>query len=89
MPAVGSSTGGPTPGTSYRLQNVTSGLLLDSGGSTTGGSPVNQWTWDPSPNLQWRFVVDVGGGYHQIINHANGMAVDGGGATTSGAAAKQ
>ncbi|GAB3059811.1 alpha-L-fucosidase [Micromonospora schwarzwaldensis] len=79
-------SGGST--TWQRITNVTNGLVLDSGGNVASGSPLKQWSWDGSTNLQWQ-LVDLGTGYHRIVNRTNGMVVDGFGQTTNGAAAQQ
>ncbi|MBY8870679.1 alpha-L-fucosidase [Micromonospora sp. PLK6-60] len=76
------------PATYQRITNVTNGLALDSGGNVAAGSPLKQWSWDSSSNLQWQ-VVDLGNGYHRIVNRTNGMVVDGYGLTGNGAAAQQ
>ncbi|WP_089157757.1 alpha-L-fucosidase [Micromonospora sp. NBS 11-29] len=83
IPTLG---GGST--TWQRITNVTNGLALDSGGNVASGSPLKQWSWDGSTNLQWQ-LVDLGTGYHRIVNRTNGMVVDGFGQTTNGAVAQQ
>ncbi|MFG1673794.1 alpha-L-fucosidase [Micromonospora sp. NPDC049282] len=83
IPALG---GGTT--TWQRITNATNGLALDSGGNVASGSPLKQWTWDGSTNLQWQ-LVDLGTGYHRIVNRTNGMVVDGFGRTGNGVAAGQ
>ncbi|MFJ8690967.1 alpha-L-fucosidase [Micromonospora wenchangensis] len=76
------------PATYQRITNVTNNLALDSGGSVTTGSPLKQWTWDGSANLQWQ-VIDLGTGYYRIVNRTNGLVVDGNGLTSNGATAQQ
>lgn len=71
-----------------RIANVTTGLVLDSGGNVPSGSVLKQWTWDGSTNLQWQ-LVDVGGGYYRVVNRTNGMVVDSWGNTANGANARQ
>jgi len=71
-----------------RIANVTSGLVLDGGGNVAAGSPVKQWSYDGSTNLQWQ-LVDLGGGYYRIVNRTNGMVADSGGNTANGATATQ
>ncbi|KKK06570.1 alpha-L-fucosidase [Micromonospora sp. HK10] len=71
-----------------RIANVTTGLVLDSGGNVASGSVLKQWNWDGSTNLQWQ-LVDVGGGYYRIVNRTNGMVVDSWGNTANGANARQ
>jgi alpha-L-fucosidase len=85
IPALGS---GPTPTGYVKIANVTTGLVLDSGGSVGFGSVVKQWSDVSSPNLQWQ-LVDVGGGYYRIVNRANGMVVDSWGNGANGASALQ
>ncbi|WP_255421174.1 MULTISPECIES: alpha-L-fucosidase [Micromonospora] len=85
IPALGS---GPTPAGYVKIANVTTGLVLDSGGSVGSGSVVKQWSDVSSPNLQWQ-LVDVGGGYYRIVNRANGMVVDSWGSAANGANARQ
>ncbi|MFM9588257.1 alpha-L-fucosidase [Streptomyces scabiei] len=76
------------PTTYFRVDNVTNGLSLDSGGNVASGSSLKQWTWDGHANLQWQ-LVDVGGGYVKLVNRTNGMVADGWGATANGSAARQ
>ncbi|MFC8846673.1 MULTISPECIES: beta-L-arabinofuranosidase domain-containing protein [unclassified Micromonospora] len=82
------NTGGGTPTGFVRIANVTTGLVLDSGGNVSSGSVLKQWNWDGSTNLHWQ-LVDLGGGYHRIVNRTNGMVVDSWGNTTNGADARQ
>jgi alpha-L-fucosidase len=85
IPALG---GGGT-GTGYvKIANVTSGLVLDSGGNVASGSNLKQWNYDGSTNLQWQ-LVDLGNGYHRIVNRTNGMVADSWGNTANGAPARQ
>ncbi|WP_262284285.1 beta-L-arabinofuranosidase domain-containing protein [Micromonospora sp. MA102] len=83
-----SLAGGSTPTGYVKIANVTTGLVLDSGGSVGSGSVVKQWSDVSSPNLQWQ-LVDAGGGYHRVVNRANGMVVDSWGNATNGASALQ
>ncbi|MFI0137929.1 alpha-L-fucosidase [Streptomyces luteogriseus] len=76
------------PATYFRITNATNGLALDSGGDVASGSNLKQWTWDGSPNLQWRAEA-VGGGYYRLVNRTNGMVADGWGATDDGSPARQ
>ena len=85
----------PHPGRAGRLPtgwakiaNVTTGLVLDSGGNVASGSNLKQWTYDGSTNLQWQFV-DLGSGYYRIVNRTNGMVADSWGNTANGAPARQ
>ncbi|WP_410671619.1 alpha-L-fucosidase [Amycolatopsis sp. cmx-4-68] len=79
----------PTPGSAplptgwARIANVTTGLVLDSGGNVASGSGLKQWNWDGSANLQWQ-LTDAGGGYHRIVNRTNGMVADSGGSSANG-----
>ncbi|WP_031525468.1 alpha-L-fucosidase [Streptomyces sp. NRRL F-5123] len=85
IPALG---GGGT-GTGYvKIANVTSGLVLDSGGNVASGSNLKQWNYDGSSNLQWQ-LVDLGNGYYRIVNRTNGMVADSWGNTANGAPARQ
>jgi alpha-L-fucosidase len=80
----------PTPGTGplptgwARIANVTTGLVLDSGGNVASGSVLKQWNYDGSTNLQWQ-LADVGGGYYRLVNRTNGMVADSGGNSANGA----
>jgi len=85
IPTLGA--GGPQTGW-VRIGNVTTGLVLDSGGNVASGSNLKQWTWDGSTNLQWQFV-DLGGGWFRIVNRTNTMVVDSWGNTANGAPARQ
>jgi DUF1680 family protein len=80
--------GGSLPTGYVKIKNVTSGLVLDSGGSVTSGSVVKQWSDVSSNNLQWQ-LVDVGGGYYRIVNRANGMVIDSWGNAANGASVLQ
>jgi alpha-L-fucosidase len=85
IPALG---GGGT-GTGYvKIANVTTGLVLDSGGNVASGSNLKQWSYDGSTNLQWQ-LVDLGNGYYRIVNRTNGMVADSWGNTANGAPARQ
>ncbi|WP_225849834.1 alpha-L-fucosidase [Streptomyces sp. HPF1205] len=87
IPALGS--GGTGTGTGYvKIANVTTGLVLDSGGNVSSGSNLKQWNYDGSTNLQWQ-LVDLGGGYYRIVNRTNGMVADSWGNTANGAPARQ
>ncbi|MEU1513239.1 alpha-L-fucosidase [Streptomyces sp. NPDC005811] len=77
-----------TPATYVKLLNVTDGLALDSGGDVDSGSPLKQWSYDGSTNLQWQ-AIEVGEGYYKLVNRTNGMVVDGWGATSDGSPARQ
>ncbi|GHF96957.1 MULTISPECIES: alpha-L-fucosidase [Amycolatopsis] len=85
VPTPGS---GPLPTGWARIANVTTGLVLDSGGSVAAGSPLKQWNWDGSTNLQWQ-LTDAGGGYVRIVNRTNGMVADSRGSTANGATCAQ
>ncbi|WP_246089885.1 glycosyl hydrolase family 95 catalytic domain-containing protein [Nonomuraea deserti] len=77
-----------SPTTYVRIANVTTGLLLDSGGNVASGSVLKQWTYDGSTNLQWQ-LLDLGGGWYRIVNRTNGMVIDSWGSTANGANARQ
>ncbi len=81
VPTPGS---GPLPTGWSRIANVTTGLVLDGGGSVAAGSPLKQWNWDGSNNLQWQ-LTDAGGGYVRIVNRTNGLVADSRGNTANGA----
>ncbi len=85
IPALGS---GPVPTSWVRIANVTTGLVLDSGGSVAAGSVLKQWSYDGSTNLHWQ-LVDLGTGYHRIVNRTNGMVADSGGRAGNGVNAVQ
>jgi alpha-L-fucosidase len=85
IPALGA---GATPTGWVRIANVTSGLVLDSGGNVASGSVLKQWNYDGSTNLQWR-LVDVGDGYYRVVNSTNAMVADSWGDTANGAPARQ
>ena len=76
------------PSTYLRITNLTSGLVLDSGGNVAGGSNLKQWTWFNHVNLQWQAVA-IPGGFYKLVNRANGMVADSWGATSNGAACRQ
>ncbi|MET9460779.1 alpha-L-fucosidase [Streptomyces canus] len=76
------------PATYFRLGNVTSGLVLDSGGSFAGGSNLKQWETVDNANVQWQ-AIDLGNGYYRLVNRTNGLAADGWGATSNGDPARQ
>jgi alpha-L-fucosidase len=87
IPALGGGGGGIPTGWA-KVANVTSGLVLDSGGSVASGSNLKQWSYNGSTNLQWQFVP-LGGGYYRIVNNTNGMVADSWGNTANGAPARQ
>ncbi|WP_042405479.1 alpha-L-fucosidase [Streptacidiphilus carbonis] len=84
----------PTPGAPpvptgwAKVTNVTTGLVLDSGGSVASGSGLKQWNYNGSTNLQWQFVP-LGGGWYRIVNNTNGMVADSWGNTANGATCLQ
>ncbi|GIH03078.1 large protein [Rhizocola hellebori] len=81
-------SGSSVPTGYVRIVNVTTGLVLDSGGSVASGSNVKQWTSGSSTNLQWQ-LVDVGGGFYRIVNRTNAMVADSWGNTANGAPCRQ
>jgi alpha-L-fucosidase len=85
IPALGNAQ---VPTGYLRIANVTTGLVLDSGGNVASGSNLKQWNWDGSTNLQWQ-LVDLGGGWYRIVNRTNGMVADSWGNTANGAPCRQ
>ncbi|MGW4644285.1 alpha-L-fucosidase [Sphaerisporangium sp. NPDC004334] len=81
IPTPGS---GPTPTGWVRINNASTNLALDSGGSVASGSALKQWNYDGSNNLQWQ-LVDLGSGWYRIVNRTNGMVADSWGNTANGA----
>jgi hypothetical protein len=79
---------GPSTGTYYYMQNRTSGLVIDSKGSTSAGSQVGQWSKANSSNLKWRLAASDSG-YYYIQNQTTGLYLDGGGSTANGSAVKE
>ncbi|HEV2346084.1 MAG TPA: alpha-L-fucosidase [Actinocrinis sp.] len=78
----------PIPTGWVKVANVTTGLVLDSGGSVPSGSGLKQWSYNGSTNLQWQFVP-LGGGWYKIVNNTNGMVADSWGNTANGATCLQ
>jgi arabinan endo-1,5-alpha-L-arabinosidase len=72
----------------YYMQNRTSGLVIDSKGSTSVGSQVGQYAKVNSANLRWQLVASDSG-YYYIQNQTTGLYLDGGGATANGSAVKE
>jgi alpha-L-fucosidase 2 len=81
-------SGSSVPTGYVRIGNVTTGLVLDSGGNVASGSNVKQWSSGSSTNLQWQ-LVDLGGGFYRIVNRTNAMVADSWGNTTNGAPCRQ
>jgi alpha-glucosidase len=77
-------------GGSVSILNRRSGRTLDvSGGSTTAGAAVIQFSSRGSANQQWQ-IVDAGGGFRRIVSRQSGMVLDvTGAAATDGAAVIQ
>ncbi|MCK2220413.1 alpha-L-fucosidase [Actinomadura sp. ATCC 31491] len=86
--AIPALDAGPTPTGWVRIGNVTTGLVLDSGGNVASGSALKQWTYDGSTNLQWQ-LVDLGSGWYRLVNRTNGMVADSWGNTANGASCLQ
>jgi alpha-L-fucosidase len=86
IPALNGGGGIPTGW--VKISNVTTGLVLDSGGNVASGSNLKQWSYNGSTNLQWQFV-SLGNGFYRIVNNTNGMVADSWGNTTNGAPARQ
>jgi alpha-L-fucosidase len=87
IPQLGSGGAGLPTGWA-RITNVTTGLVLDGGGSVSSGSPLKQWNYDGSTNLQWQ-LISLGSGWYRIVNRTNGLVADSGGNTTNGAIATE
>jgi alpha-L-fucosidase len=85
IPALGA---GSIPTGWVKIANVTTGLVLDSGGNVASGSVLKQWSYDGSTNLQWQ-LVNLGTGHYRIVNRTNGMVADSWGNTANGASALQ
>jgi poly(beta-D-mannuronate) lyase len=69
----------------FEIQNVASGLVMNSQGLLTNGSPITQWTVTTSSNLDWTFIA-TSNGYYQINNPKSGKdAVVQGASTANGA----
>ena len=88
QPSPRSAAEAAPPPAGRRIANVTSGLVLDSGGNVASGSALKQWNYDGSTNLQWQ-LVDLGSGYYRIVNRTNGMVADSWGNTANGASCLQ
>lgn len=71
----------PFSGT-YKIQNVTSNMMLNNGGSLVAGTAITQWTDAVSPNLKWTFAPSSNG-YFQIKSVKSGMALGVSGASTA------
>jgi lysophospholipase L1-like esterase len=64
------------PAASYVLVSRHSGKAIDvSGGSTSDGASIVQWTRTGGANQQWQ-LVDSGGGYYQLRARHSGKVVD-------------
>ncbi|MEW9533358.1 alpha-L-fucosidase [Microbispora sp. NPDC049125] len=81
IPTLGGST---VPTGWARILNAATGLALDSGGNVASASPLKQWNYDGSTNLQWQ-LVSLGSGWYRIVNRTNGMVADSWGNTANGA----
>jgi O-glycosyl hydrolase len=69
----------------YEIVNNNSGQLLDvSGGSTTAGANVIQWTSNGGTNQQWSLVPV--NGYEQLVNRNSGQLLDVSNASTTAGA---
>jgi alpha-L-fucosidase len=85
IPTLGA---GSIPTGWVKVANVTTGLVLDSGGGVPSGSGLKQWSYNGSTNLQWQFVA-LGGGWYKIVNNTNGMVADSWGNSANGATCLQ
>ncbi len=73
--SVTSSTTG-VPGTSYKLVNRHSGLVLDvAGAATTNGALIIQSTDSNASSQQWQLVA-VGNGTIKLVNHNSGLVLE-------------
>lgn len=70
----------------YRIVNRTNGMVADSWGNTTNGTPCRRLAWNGGVNQQWR-LNSLGNGRYQIINRGTGAAVNGMGSSTAGSTA--
>jgi autotransporter-associated beta strand protein len=69
----------------YKIINRATGLLLNSAGSLSSGSPLAQYAnTNGDPNLQWQLLYD-GAGYFKIKNRASGKVISNGGSITENA----
>lgn len=69
-------SGGPPPGTYYRVTARHSGKVMDLvSSSTANNAEVKQWGWNGGANQKWLFQ-DTGGGYYQVINQNSGHCLD-------------
>jgi len=68
----------------YSLINMTSGMALDNGGSTTIGSAVVQNVPSASSAAQQWTITSVGSGYYTLVCATGGLALDNGGTSTQG-----
>src|SRR5581483_3862976 len=74
-----------SPNTPYYIKNVTSGMVLNNGGSLNNGTPITQWNQVTSDNLLWT-LIPTSGGYYQIQSVKSGLDINvAGAATTNGA----
>jgi glucosylceramidase len=69
----------------WEIQNVTSGKVLNQGGSTTNGSPISQWSVGTSDNLKFTFIP-TSGGFYQINSVKSGRDIAVSGASTANGA---
>ena len=69
----------------WQIQNVTSGKVLNQGGSLTNGSPISQWSTASSDNLRFNFVP-ASYGYYEIKSVKSGRDVVVSGASTANGA---
>jgi alpha-L-fucosidase len=88
IPTLNGGGSGSIPTGWVKIANVTTGLVLDSGGNVASGSNLKQWSYNGSTNLQWQFV-SLGNGFYRIVNNTNGMVADSWGNTANGAPARQ
>jgi hypothetical protein len=60
----------------FQIVNLSSGLVIDdSGGSSSSGNPVIQYTANGGTNQAWH-PVSVAGGAYMLINQSSNLALD-------------
>src|SRR6185369_1979341 len=66
----------------YQIQNVTSGQVLNNGGSTANGSPITQWHAETSVNEYFTFEP-TSNGYFRITSAQSGLDLNNSGGGTA------
>lgn len=89
IPAATSLPATPAGGRIFKFVSRTSGKPFGvSGASTANGARIVQWLDNSDYDQQWR-LVDIGGGYYNIINRNSGLGLDNGSSTADGAKMQQ